>query len=270
MATVEELFNTLCGGLRRFMASARKKDVVLGLSGGVDSAVVACIAAKALGPEHVKALVMPSPFSSRDSETDAFKLAVALDIHTKSVPIGGSPHYPSALATFETLLHDAGYKVEGVTLENLQARIRAVLLMAHANEHDALVLNTGNLSEALMGYCTLYGDSIGAVAPIGNVLKMDVYHLALYINARGDGEVIPRNIIEKPPSAELRLGQQDSDDLPPYDVLDPILRRYVEGMLALNFTDMTAKEQDIVTRIEATQFKRDQSPPALAAPRCIE
>jgi NAD+ synthetase len=271
MATVKELFRVLCVGLRRFVSQARKEDVVLGLSGGIDSAVVAAIAVQALGPKHVKALVMPSQFSSADSVPDAFKLATALEIHAKNFRISGEPVGSGILGAFKEFLGSAGtgYKVEGVTMENLQARIRAVTLMAHANEHDALVLNTGNLSEALMGYCTLYGDSIGAVAPIGNVLKTDVYKLALHINARGRGEVIPRNIIEKPPSAELRPGQQDSDDLPPYAVLDPILKLYIEDMLP-PFPDMTKQEQDIVVRIKMAKFKRDQSPPVLPAPRCIE
>ena len=265
MATAKELWEVLCWGLRDFVAHTPCDDVVVGLSGGIDSAVVTCIAVEALGKEHVEVIAMPSRYSSAESLADAAELATRLDIPLCNIPVG------PPLLSFEGLLGEHGYKVEGITLENLQARIRAVILMAHANERNALVLNTGNKSESMMGYCTLYGDSIGAVSPIGNVLKTDVYKLAYYINspARRYPEVIPQNIIDKAPSAELRPDHKDSDDIPPYHVLDPILRRYEEGLIP-SFAGATEQEQDIIARMKVSRFKRDQCPRSLPAPRCIE
>lgn len=275
MATAEEFWKVLCRGLEEFVTETACDDVVIGLSGGIDSAVVTCMAVEVLGKEHVEAIAMPSRYSSDHSLADAAGLAKRLDIRLHNLPIG------QPLVAFEGLLKEQGYTVEGVTLENLQARIRAVILMAHANERNALVLNTGNRSEALMGYCTLYGDSIGAIAPLGNVLKTDVYKLARYINAprydfRGDpahgaawiGEPrIPQNILTKTPSAELRPKQKDMDDLPPYGTLDAILRRWDEGLLADGGHDELT--QDVLKRIRAAVFKQLQCTPALGAPRYI-
>lgn len=268
-----EAWATLVSGLQRFVQSTPCADVVLGLSGGIDSAVVACLAVEALGPEHVQAITMPSRYTSIANLGDAMELASRLRITARNIPIG--PPHPGVLdtpqipflETFEEGLKDCGYKVEGVTLENLQARIRAVILMAHANARNALVLNTGNKSEAMMGYCTLYGDSIGAVAPIGNVYKTDVYRLARYYNKTRLEAQIPQNILDKPPSAELRPGQRDDDDLPPYDQLDTFLRRVARGEVDVATT--SGAENAWLHRIQASQFKRDQAPFALFAPDTV-
>lgn len=270
-APATETWAGLVVGLQRFVKESPCTRVVVGLSGGIDSAVVACLAVEALGARHVDVLFMPSRVSSGASVTDAIALATRLGVAVAGLlPISAGTDTPEEfplLEQFERFLYAHGYAVEGTTLENLQARIRAVLLMAHANEHNALVLNTGNKSEAMMGYCTLYGDSIGAIAPIGNVYKTDVYRLARYYNKTRPEAQIPESILDKPPSAELRPGQRDEDDLPPYDQLDAFLRRLGRGEIDVATTSNT--ENAWLHRIQANQFKRDQAPLALFAPDAV-
>ena len=255
-------WETLCEGLERFVKDADFETVVLGLSGGIDSAVVACMAAAAVGPTNVSALSLPSPFTPDSSIEDAATLAENLGIGIANVPID------DVLSSWEAnlkFLYKGGF--QGVAHENLQARIRAVFLMAHANVRESLVLATGNKSELAMGYCTLYGDTIGAVAPIGDVLKTDVYALARHINAVSEHEVIPSSILNKIPSAELRPNHKDEDDLPAYEILDYVIRRCVEEGADPEDVAEEGVVEDLVFHIldtvEAMEFKREQGPPVL-------
>lgn len=239
-------------GLADFVHKAGAKKALIGLSGGMDSALVAAIAQAALGSENVTGILMPSPYTSQESLTDASQLAQNLGIATFTIQI--EPMF----SAFRQGLGSAFGKIEAVegdlTEENLQARIRGVILMAFANRTGALVLNTGNRSEALMGYSTLYGDTVGAVAVIGDLFKTEVYKLAEYVNEAAGKEVIPRNIFEKAPSAELRPNQKDTDSLPPYDELDPQLAE----LLANPCADVA-----MGARVRGAAFKRRQCPPAL-------
>lgn len=213
-------------GLRDYVRKCGFQRVVLGLSGGIDSAVVATLAADALGPEKVTTLAMPSRYSSDHSLADARALAQKLGTDHHVIPI--EPLH----AAYEDVLHRhfrAGGEINDVTRENIQARIRGNLVMAWSNAFGHLALTTGNKSELSVGYCTLYGDMCGGLAPLGDVLKTQVYALANQLNAEGQaGPRIPPGTLTKPPSAELKPGQVDQDKLPPYDVLDEILRQYVE------------------------------------------
>jgi NAD+ synthase (glutamine-hydrolysing) len=214
-------WSALVLGTRDYVRKCGFSKALVALSGGIDSALVAAIAVKALGPENVLGIGMPSEFSSTGSIDDARALAANLGIPFELVPIQDVfRHYQS---TLEPLFAGTPF---GLAEENLQSRIRGALLMALSNKFGALVLTTGNKSEMSTGYCTLYGDMVGALAVIGDVFKTRVYALARYANR--DREIIPANTIAKPPSAELRPGQRDTDSLPPYDILDPILEAYVE------------------------------------------
>nr|MCR5563936.1 NAD(+) synthase [Desulfovibrio sp.] len=232
------------------------------LSGGVDSALVCCIAAEALGAENVIAVRMPSPYSSRGSLDDAAALAENLGIPAPyTIPI--APAMTAFSAMLAPAFADAPANAGDVTFENLQARIRGVVLNALANRLGALILNTGNKSEAAMGYSTLYGDTVGALAVIGDLTKTRVYALCRWFNAARGAAVIPDAILTKEPSAELRPNQKDSDSLPPYEELDAAL----EGILPTQ-AGATAKagmRRDIFDRICQSEFKRRQEPPALAA-----
>ena len=249
-------------GLRDYACKCGFKSVVLGLSGGIDSAVVATLAADALGPENVYALAMPSRYSSDHSLADAEALAQNTGIHYQVVPI--EPMHTVYEKTLASLIHGAGAEVAA---ENIQARIRGNLVMAISNASGHLALATGNKSELSTGYCTLYGDMAGGLAPIGDVLKTVVYKLADQLNKEAGCNRIPQSSLTKPPSAELKPNQFDQDKLPPYDLLDQILRRYVEG-------DRTAREivaegfepgaVDFVIRlVDAAEYKRKQAPPVL-------
>jgi NAD+ synthase (glutamine-hydrolysing) len=214
-------WDALVLGTRDYVRKCGFSKALVALSGGIDSALVAAIAVEALGPENVLGVGMPSEFSSTGSIDDARALAANLGIRFELVPIHDVfTHYQS---TLEPLFAGTPF---GLAEENLQSRIRGALLMALSNKFGALVLTTGNKSEMSTGYCTLYGDMVGALAVIGDVFKTRVYALSRYANR--DREIIPRNTIAKPPSAELRPGQRDTDSLPPYDILDPILEAYVE------------------------------------------
>jgi NAD+ synthase (glutamine-hydrolysing) len=247
-------------GLRDYLRKTRFRDVVLGLSGGIDSAVVAAIAARALGPEHVTGLLMPSPHSSDHSVADALALAENLGIRHHTLPIG------EAMAAYDAALAPVFRgTVSGLAEENIQARIRGNFVMAWANKYNALALSTGNKSEVAVGYCTLYGDMAGALSLIADVPKMLVYELAHLINA--DGPSIPRSSIDKEPSAELRPGQLDTDSLPPYPILDDIIAAYVEDHL--DDDDIVARGHDratvkrVIALIHRAEYKRRQAAPTL-------
>jgi NAD+ synthase (glutamine-hydrolysing) len=261
-----DLHDALVLGIRDyFRKTGCFRKALVGVSGGIDSAVTCATAVEAIGPEKVVAVAMPSPFSPRSSVVDARLLATNLGVEFHAMPIH------EVMASFGSLLKPLfGGTEDGVAEENLQARIRGVSLMALANKFDYLLLSTGNKSEAAVGYATLYGDMNGGLAVLSDVMKTQVYELARFINRRG--EIIPENSIEKPPSAELRAEQTDQDSLPPYDVLDEILRLYIEeGMDAGPISDRTGFAADLVRTVVAlvdrNEFKRRQAPPGLRVTR---
>ena len=263
---VQELYSALRLGLRDYLAKCGFKSAVLGLSGGIDSAVVAAIAVDALGPHNVTGVSMPSQFSSRGSILDALALAKNLRIQCLQIPIA------DAFAVFKAQFKEvfAG-RTEDATEENMQARLRGMTLMALSNKFGHLVLSTGNKSELAVGYCTIYGDMAGGLAVISDVPKTMIYELARFINSEasraGKGEIIPASTIEKPPSAELRPNQKDQDTLPPYDVLDAILRLYVEDNLSVaeivaqGFDEKTVRW--VQRRVDLNEYKRAQAAPGL-------
>ncbi len=255
-----DLFAALSLGVRDYLAKCGFKSAVLGLSGGIDSAVVAAIAADALGEENVVGVSMPSPYSSRGSIEDALALAKNLGIKCHEIPIGNA--FAAFKAQFVGIF--AGLP-EDTTEENMQARLRGMTLMALSNKFGHIVLSTGNKSELAVGYCTIYGDMAGGLAVISDVPKTMVYELARWINR--EREVIPRSTIEKPPSAELRPGQKDQDTLPPYDVLDEILRLYVEENLSARDIIGHGFDEKIVRwvqrRVDINEYKREQAAPGL-------
>ncbi len=255
--------------------------VVLGLSGGMDSALVACMAVEALGPKHVSAVRMPSPFTSADSMEDAAILAEKLGMHLYTCPIAES---------MEALKTTLPFPIEGLTGENVQPRLRGLILMAFANQLGGIALATGNKSEIAMGYCTLYGDTVGALAPLGDIYKTRVYDIAHWYNGQKGQEIIPKRVFVKAPTAELRHGQKDEDSLPPYPALDAFLQKLfapravfsprlispcsqeplVLQEYSLNTQDLQSAEnallppdkaQDVMLRLAKAQFKRRQSPP---------
>ena len=252
-------------GTRDYVRKCGFKKVLVGLSGGIDSALVAAIAVEALGAENVLGVGMPSEYSSLGSIEDARRLAKNLGVRFELLPIHDVfAQYQSVL---KPLFEGTPF---GLAEENLQSRIRGVLLMALSNKFGALVLTTGNKSEMSVGYCTLYGDMVGALAVIGDVMKTRVYELSRYINLRR--EVIPWETLEKPPSAELRPEQRDTDSLPPYDVLDPILEAYVERYCsAEQIADEqgvdVALVQSVLKLVEQSEYKRQQAAPVLKVTR---
>jgi NAD+ synthase (glutamine-hydrolysing) len=256
------IHDALVLGLRDYVRKCGFKTVVLGLSGGIDSALTAALAVEALGKDKVVGVAMPSRFSSGHSVDDARKLAENLGIAFHLIPIKS--------------IHDEYEKTLGpvfagrerdVTEENLQARVRGALLMALSNKFNHLLLTTGNKSEVAVGYCTLYGDMCGGLGVISDVPKTTVYALSEYVNRRAGRDVIPRNTITKPPSAELRPDQTDQDSLPPYDVLDAILFRYVEEEKSAAEIIREGYDPATVTRvvklIDRSEYKRRQAPPGL-------
>ena len=263
---VQELYSALRLGLRDYLAKCGFKSAVLGLSGGIDSAVVAAIAVDALGPNNVTGVSMPSQFSSRGSILDALALTKNLRIQCLEIPIA------DAFAVFKAQFKEvfAG-RTEDATEENMQARLRGMTLMALSNKFGHLVLSTGNKSELAVGYCTIYGDMAGGLAVISDVPKTMIYELARFINSEasraGKGEIIPASTIEKPPSAELRPNQKDQDTLPPYDVLDAILRLHVEDNLSVaeivaqGFDEKTVRW--VQRRVDLNEYKRAQAAPGL-------
>jgi NAD+ synthase (glutamine-hydrolysing) len=247
-------------GTRDYARRCGFKSALVGLSGGIDSAVVACIAARALGPGNVFGVAMPSRYSSEHSRSDAAALARNLGIHHRELPI--EPVFASYLETLAPVF--AGIPPDA-TEENLQARVRGALLMSLSNKFGHLLLTTGNKSEVATGYCTLYGDMCGGLAVISDVPKTLVYRLAHEINT--EGEIIPTSTLTKPPSAELRPDQTDQDTLPPYDLLDAILEAHIEqgldaaGLIAAGFDPTIVA--DVVRRVRLSEYKRRQMPPGL-------
>ena len=257
-----EVWRALVLGVRDYVAKSGFRRALLGLSGGIDSALVAAVAAEALGAENVLTVLMPSPFSSAGSLTDARALADNLGVPAVTLPIA------DLMAAFDAALSPvfAGLP-PGVTEENVQARIRGNLLMALSNKFDALLLTTGNKSELAVGYCTIYGDMSGGLAVISDVPKTLVYEVARFVNERAGREVVPRAIIDKAPSAELRPDQTDQDSLPPYDVLDGILALLIEEHLGAGEIVARGYERATVERVvrlvAANEFKRKQAAPGL-------
>lgn len=254
------IHDALLLGLRDYFGKLGLRQAILGLSGGIDSAVTAVLAARALGPENVRGLLLPSQFSSDHSVDDARQLAENLGMRYDVVPIG--PAYDSFLQTLEPFFEGRPFDLAE---ENLQARIRAVLLMGFSNKFGPILLNTSNKSEAAVGYGTLYGDMCGGLSVLGDVYKTEVYQLAEYINK--DGEVIPHNSIVKPPSAELRPDQKDSDSLPEYDILDQILYQYIDrhqspqDLIEMGFEEALVRR--VLRLVNINEFKRHQTPPIL-------
>jgi NAD+ synthase (glutamine-hydrolysing) len=254
------IYAALTLGLRDYAQKSGFKRALVALSGGIDSALVAVLAAEALGRENVTGVSLPSAISSQHSRDDARALAQNLGIRFETIPIAG------AVAACETALGPifAG-RPRDVAEENIQARIRGVLMMALSNKSGSLLLTTGNKSETAAGYCTLYGDMCGGLAVISDVLKTQVYALSRWINR--DREIIPQNTIVKPPSAELRPGQTDQDSLPPYDILDALIQGYVEEgesrreLIARGFD--AAVVNDIARKIDLSEYKRKQAAPGL-------
>jgi NAD+ synthase (glutamine-hydrolysing) len=262
---VEKTWQALVLGTRDYLSKCGFKKAIVGLSGGIDSALVAAIAVEALGAENVQGVGMPSEFSSTGSVTDAEKLARNLGIAFSTVPIRGV--YEEFSKSLEPFFQGTSF---GLAEENLQPRIRGSLLMALSNKTGGLVLTTGNKSEMACGYCTLYGDMVGALAVIGDVYKTEVYELARWVNR--EREVIPEDTLTKPPSAELRPGQKDTDSLPPYDVLDPIVRAYIEDYSsAEEIVRSQGVELELVRKVirlvELSEYKRQQAAPVLKVSR---
>ncbi len=257
---VESVFKALVLGTRDYTKKCGFKKTVIGLSGGIDSAVTAVIAVRALGRDKVLGVTMPSSFSSRGSVEDSRILAERLGINFETISIKSvyNTYTKTLSGIFEGLPFD-------VTEENLQARIRGKVLMAISNKFGYLVLTTGNKSELSVGYCTLYGDMCGGLAVISDVPKTLVYGLAKYINRRK--EIIPADTTEKPPSAELRPNQKDQDSLPPYDILDGVLRAYVEeskdvcDIVGMGYDESLVK--DIINKVDRNEYKRKQAAPGL-------
>ncbi len=257
-----EIWDALVLGTRDYVRKCGFASVVLGLSGGVDSALTAAIAADAVGAANVLGVLMPSPFSSQGSIDDARALAAQLGIETQTLPI--APAMGAMEATLEPAFHGLA---RDVTEENIQARIRGNLLMALSNKRGALLLTTGNKSELSVGYCTLYGDMSGGLAVIADVPKTMVYRVAKWLNATRGRPIIPENTLTKAPSAELRPNQTDQDSLPPYDVLDAILERHVEQhqtadeIVAAGFDGATVRR--VLGLVRRAEFKRKQAAPGL-------
>ncbi len=265
-AELSDIYHALVLGLRDYAQKSGFKRALIALCGGIDSAIVAVLAADAFGPENVIGVSLPSAISSQHSRDDARSLAENLGIRFETIAIA------DAVVAAETALGPifAG-RAPDVTEENIQARVRGVLMMALSNKFGSLLLTTGNKSEMAVGYCTLYGDMCGGLAVISDVFKTQIFALARWINspaAPGDGrEIIPLNTIEKPPSAELRPGQVDQDSLPPYDILDAILKGYVEeglsrrDLIAQGFAESVVN--DVVRKVDLNEYKRKQAAPGL-------
>ncbi len=255
-----EVWDALVTGTRDFVRKNGFSDVVIGLSGGIDSALVAAIAVDALGADHVHGVLMPSRYSSDHSISDAVALADNLGIEHRTIAI--EPAHAALMGMLEPSY--AGRSI-GLAEENLQSRIRAVILMGLSNAFGWLLLNTGNKSESSVGYSTLYGDSAGGYAVIKDVSKLLVYRLCRWRNAQAGREVIPSNVLDKPPSAELRPDQRDDQSLPPYEQLDPILALYVEGDRSADEIIAAGHDAAVVERIvglvDLAEYKRRQSPP---------
>jgi NAD+ synthase (glutamine-hydrolysing) len=259
---VREVYEALVLGIRDYVRKNGFTDVLIGLSGGIDSSIVAAIAVDALGAEHVRGVLMPSRYSSGHSVTDAEELARNLRIDTYTVPIEPAHH-----AFDEMLASVFAGTAPNLAEENVQARIRGNVMMTISNKFGWMVLTTGNKSEMATGYATLYGDMAGGFAVIKDVPKTLVYELCRDRNAREGRELIPQSVLDKPPSAELAPGQLDADSLPPYDVLDPIIEGYVEEDLSVGELVARGHDSELVQRvarmIDRNEYKRRQAPPGV-------
>jgi NAD+ synthase (glutamine-hydrolysing) len=257
---VKLMHDALIVGIQDYFRKTGLKRAIFGLSGGVDSALVAALAQRALGADNVRCILMPSQFSSDHSVNDARKLAENLGIQYDLMQI--EPIFESFAATLKTQFWGTPFNI---TEENLQARIRGMLLMAMSNKFGNILLNTSNKSEMAVGYGTLYGDMCGGIAVLGDVYKTEVYDICRYINK--DGEVIPENILTKAPSAELRPNQKDSDSLPDYDILDKVLFQYIEKrqgpkeLIAMGFDEALVKR--VLRMVNLNEFKREQTAPVI-------
>jgi NAD+ synthase (glutamine-hydrolysing) len=256
----DEVYDALVLGVRDYVRKNGFTDVVVALSGGIDSSLVAAIAVDAFGAERVHGISMPSRYSSEHSKSDAQILAEKLGIDYRTIPIE-----PAHAAFTEMLAPSFGERPPNLTDENLQSRIRGMVNMAFTNEKSWLTLTTGNKSEMAVGYYTLYGDSAGAFSVIKDVFKTEVWALSRYVNAKAGREIIPEVVITKPPSAELRPDQRDDQSLPPYDVLDPILEAYIERDMTREEVVAAGHDEAIVDRVvrlvDLAEHKRRQSPP---------
>lgn len=256
----EEVLSSLIYGVKEYFEKMKFKKAVVGLSGGLDSAMVTYIAVKALGKENVHVILMPSKYSSRGSVTDSEKIINNLGISSDNVSI--QPVVDEILKQLEPKFKQ---KIGNLTEQNLQARIRGVYLMAFSNNDNYLVLTTGNKSELAVGYCTLYGDMSGSLAVIADVYKSDLYRIAKFINR--NEEIIPKEIISKAPSAELSPNQKDQDDLPPYELLDKILRMYLEENKEYDEINSIIEDEEVVKKVlrmvDINEFKRRQAAPAI-------
>src|SRR6266516_3790882 len=262
MEPLEEIYAALVLGTRDYVHKTGFKQAIIGLSGGIDSSLTAAIAVDALGAENVLGISMPSGYSSEASKTDAQELAENLGIEFLTIPIE-----ETFRTSLEMLKPAFGESDPGLAGENLQARIRGNILMSISNKFGAIVLTTGNKSEMATGYCTLYGDMAGGFAVLKDVLKTLVFELSMYRNTLGEKPVIPETVIEKPPSAELRPEQKDTDSLPPYAILDPILKAYAEDdrsfeeILAMGFERKTVER--VMRLVDLSEYKRRQAPPGV-------
>jgi NAD+ synthase (glutamine-hydrolysing) len=258
----EEVYRALVLGTRDYVCKNGFSNVLIGLSGGIDSSLVATVAADALGPERVVCVSMPSRYSSRGSKTDAQRLAENLGIKLHTISI--EPAFKSYLSMLAPVFEGTQ---PNVAEENLQARVRGMILMSISNKFGWLVLTTGNKSEMATGYATLYGDMAGGFAVIKDVPKTLVYEVCEYRNELAGREVIPRNVLIKPPSAELRPDQKDEDSLPPYSMLDPILQAYVEDDLSFDEIVRQGFDADVVSKVirlvDLSEYKRRQAPPGV-------
>ena len=256
----EEIYAAVVSGTRDYVRKNGFAKTVLGLSGGIDSALTAAIAADALGAQNVIGVLLPSRFTSAENLEDAAECAEALGIQLLEVPI------EPAHRAYEEMLRPVFDGPPGVAEENIQPRIRGNILMALSNKYGYLLLTTGNKSEIATGYCTLYGDMAGGFAVLKDLFKTQVYELSRYRNSI-DGKVIPGRILEKPPSAELRADQKDTDSLPPYELLDPILKAYVED--DRSYEEMVAAGHDpatvtrVIQLVDRSEYKRRQAPPGV-------
>ena len=257
---LEQMRRALTLGLRDYVEKNGFHDVVVGVSGGIDSAVTAALCADALGAARVHCISMPSRFSSEGTRTDARRLAEGLGCDFREISV------ENAVAAFHETLRDPLGELEGLAAENLQARVRGVILMALSNTYGWLVVSTGNKSELAVGYSTLYGDMVGGFSLLKDVFKTDVFRLAEHLNDRAGRELVPRTTIERAPSAELRADQLDEDSIPPYDALDPVLEAYVE--LDRSREDLLEDfDRDVVERavalVDRAEYKRRQAPPGV-------
>lgn len=256
----KEVLDSLVFGVKDYCAKLGFKKVLIGLSGGIDSALVTYIAVQALGKENVHVVMMPSKFSSGGSIKDSEKLIENLELSSNNISIQNSFDFLK-----NEIENSSGIKIKGLTEENIQPRIRGIFLMAISNAEGYLLLTTGNKSEVAVGYCTLYGDMCGGLAVIADVYKTDVYKISKYINR--EREIIPNEIIKKVPSAELKFNQTDQDSLPPYDLLDKILRMYLEQNKEMEEISTEIGDREVVKKVlslvDINEFKRKQAAPAL-------